>query len=62
MNKLKPTQTMPDKINKNAEQSVKDAVCFLYAHGFITTDECDAIDDRVSKWEKDFYREVNNAT
>lgn len=62
MKKLKPTQAMPDKINKNADQSVKDAVSLLYAHGFITVDECNAIDDRISKWEKDFYIGVNNAT
>lgn len=60
MNKLKPTQQMPDKTNRNADQVAKDAWSFLFVHGFITESEASKIDARIEKWEKDFYRNLNN--
>jgi len=62
MKKLKPTDQMADRINKNADQSIKDAWSLLFTHGFITESEACRIDTRIEKWEKDFYREVNKAT
>lgn len=60
MNKLKPTDMMSGKRNKNADQAIKDAASLLYANGFLTANERNSVDARVEKWEKDFYRVVNS--
>lgn len=57
--KIEPTDQMPDRINRNADQVVKDAVTILYINGFLTKEECSNVDGRVNKWEKDYYREAN---
>ena len=59
MSNLKPTDQMPDKINKNADQAVKSAWSLLFVNGFITESEACRIDNRIEKWEKDFYRDIN---
>lgn len=59
MSKLKPTDQMPDKINKNADQAVKSAWSLLFVNGFITEGEANKINARIEKWEKSFYRSVN---
>ncbi len=61
MTKLKPTDQMPDKINKNADQAVKSAWSLLFVNGFITESEANKIDARIEKWEKCFYSSVNKA-
>lgn len=61
MTRLKPTDQMPDKINKNADQAVKSAWSLLFVNGFITEGEANKIDARIEKWEKAFYSQVNKA-
>lgn len=58
MKKLKPTQQMPDKINRNADKCIKDALSLLHIHGFVTEEESSKIETRISKWEKDFYNTI----
>lgn len=62
MKKLKPTDPMTDRRNKNADQAVKDAFSLLFNHGFMKESEANRVDARIEKWEKDFYREVSKDT
>ena len=61
MNKLKPTDMMSDKRNKNADQTIKDAVNTLALHSFLTSSEHVKILKRVESWERDFYSKYNKA-
>ncbi len=59
MKKLKPTDQMPDRINKNADQVMFSSLNILYLHGFVTSDEFRSIKERLEAWEKDFYSSIN---
>ncbi len=59
MKKLKPTDQMADRINRNADQVMFGSLNTLYLHGFVTRDEFRSIKERLEVWEKDFYRSVN---
>ena len=59
MNKLKPTDQMADRINKNAEQVMFGSLNILCLQGFVTQDEFRIIEERLEAWEKDFYRSIN---
>ncbi len=59
MKKLKPTDQMPDRINKNADQVMFSSLNILYLQGFVTQDEFRRIKERLEAWEKDFYSSIN---
>ncbi len=59
MKKLKPTNQMSDRINKNADQVMFSSLNILYLHGFVTSDEFRSIKERLEAWEKDFYSSIN---
>ncbi len=59
MKKLKPTDQMPDRINKNADQVMFSSLNILYLQGFVTQDEFRSIKERLEAWEKDFYSSIN---
>ncbi len=59
MKKLKPTDQMSDRINKNADQVMFSSLNILYLHGFVTSDEFRSIKERLEAWEKDFYSSIN---
>ena len=60
MSELTPTSMMSDRRNKNADQAVKDAISLLVNNKFLTKSESDKALARVDRWEKDFYRKLNN--
>ena len=59
MKKLKPTDQMADRINRNADQVMFGSLNILRLQGFITQDEFRTIKARLNTWEKDFYSEIN---
>lgn len=59
MSVLQPTDPMRDRLDRNAEQVIKDSVNLLYLHGFLSVGEVKDIDERIEKWEKDFYIKQN---
>ncbi len=59
MKKLKPTDQMSDRINKNADQVMFSSLNILYLQGFVTQDEFRRIKERLEAWEKDFYSSIN---
>jgi hypothetical protein len=66
MSKLKPTDQMADRINRNADQVMFGSLNTLYLHGFVTLDEFRSIKARLNAWEKIFTvqstRIINNET
>jgi len=59
MRKLKPTDQMADRINRNADQVMFGSLNTLYLHGFVTRDEFRRIKTKLEAWEKDFYSAIN---
>ncbi len=59
MKKLKPTNQMSDRINKNADQVMFGSLNILRLQGFVTQDEFRRIKERLEAWEKDFYSSIN---
>jgi len=59
MKKLKPTDQMADRMNKNADEVMFGSLNILLLQGFVTQDEFRIIEERLKAWEKDFYRSIN---